>query len=126
MISAMRTPWGIGAVLGLAVAALPGTVFAQTAPPPFDNQIDVQTFQYAIGPKTFFTVPDADVASDKQFAVDALVTYLTKPFKIYNVDPNMPDTITTTRTTVVDSLAAAQITAAYGIKNKFQIGVNLP
>src|SRR5439155_8822388 len=59
-------------------------------------------------------------------AIDGLVTYLTKPFKIYNVDPNMPDNITGTRTTVVDSLAAAQLTAAYGIKDKYQVGVNLP
>jgi hypothetical protein len=28
----------------------------------FDSAIDVQTFEYAIGPKTFFSVNDADVA----------------------------------------------------------------
>ncbi len=116
-------PRGISAVLA-CVLALTGTAAAQNAP--FDPAIDVQTFEYAIGPKTFFTVPNADVAEPKQLAVDALVTYLTRPFTIYNVDKDNPDIITGERTRVVESLAAMQITAAYGITDKLQIGANLP
>ncbi len=63
---AMRNPWGMGAVLGLALAALRRHGARPT--PPFDTAIDVQTFDYAIGPKTFFTVSDADVADKKQLA----------------------------------------------------------
>ncbi|MEO8702312.1 MAG: thrombospondin type 3 repeat-containing protein [Kofleriaceae bacterium] len=113
----MRSPWvlvaaGTCAALGVARADIPD-----------DRAIDVQTFEYAIGPKTFFTVGDADVASKKQLAIDALVTYLTKPFKIYNVDGDM---VGSERTTVVESLVAAQITGAYGITDQLQLGVNLP
>ncbi len=122
----MRNPWGIGAVLGVAViAATTGSAAAQ-ASPPFDKAIDVQTFEYAIGPKTFFTVSNADVADEKQLAVDAVLTYLTKPFSIYEVDPNMPDVVGDEKTVVVKSIAAMQITAAYGVSPKLQIGANLP
>ncbi len=112
-------------MIGLVLATIPGAAFAQQAePPPFDSAIDVQTFEYAIGPKTFFTVADADVADQKQLAVDVLFTYLTKPFKVFNVTPD--DMVGTERVTVVESLAAAQLTAAYGIKEKIHIGVKLP
>src|SRR5665647_2892855 len=90
---AMRNPWGIGAVL-VALVATTGTAAAQSSPP-FDPAIDVQTFEYAIGPKTFFTVSNADVAGDE-------------------------------KTVVVKSVAAMQITAAYGVNEKLQIGANLP
>jgi hypothetical protein len=105
--------------------AVPGAALAQTSPP-FDPAIDVQTFEYAIGPKTFFTVADGDVAARDQLTVDALATFLTKPFQIYNVDRTNPNMITTTRTTVVSSMTAAQLTAAYGLTDKLQLGVNLP
>ncbi len=120
----MRNPWGIGACLGVALIATTGTAAAQS--PPFDPAIDVQTFEYAIGPKTFFTVSNADVADKGQLAVDAVVTYLTKPFSIYEVDPSMPDVVGDERTTVVRSVAAMQITAAYGYSEKLQNGANLP
>ncbi|MBA2538518.1 MAG: OmpA family protein [Deltaproteobacteria bacterium] len=120
----MRNEWRISALtLGVALAAFPSTVFAQQAPP-FDSAIDVQTFEYAIGPKTFFTVADADVADKKQLSVDALFTYLTKPFKVFNVTPD--DMVGTERVTVVESLVAAQLTAAYGITDKIHIGARLP
>ena len=121
---AMRNPWGIGAVLSVALVATTGTAAAQS--PPFDPAIDVQTFEYSIGPKTFFTVSNADVADKGQLAVDAVLTYLTKPFSIYEVDPSMPDVVGDEKTAVVKSLAAMQITAAYGVNDKAQIGVNLP
>ena len=122
-IVVMLNPLGIGVVF---VAFATTTALAQSSEIPNDRAIDVQTFEYAIGPKTFFTVSDADVADKKQLAVDALVTYLTKPFKVYNYDPENPDVVGTERTTVVESLAAAQITAAYGVNEKLQVGVNLP
>jgi hypothetical protein len=105
--------------------ALPDAARAQTMPP-FDPAIDVQTFEYAVGPKTFITVADGDIAARDQLAVDALVTFLTKPFKIYNVDRTNRDRITGTRTTVVSSMTAAQLTAAYGMTDRLQLGANLP
>jgi len=110
-------------VLCAIAIMLPGAARAQSKTP-FDAAIDVQTFEYAVGPKTFVTVADGDVAARTQLAVDALVTFLTKPFQIYNVDAN--HMITGARTTVVSSMAAAQLTAAYGVTDRLQLGGNLP
>ncbi len=125
-MAGMRKLRGLGALLVIGLLAAATHHASAQSPPPFDSAIDVQTFQYSIGPKTFFTVNDADVAPQKQLAVDALLTYLTNPFKIYNVDVNHNNMITGTRTDVVQSLTEMQLTAAYGITDKIQIGVNLP
>ncbi|HEY4176742.1 MAG TPA: transporter [Kofleriaceae bacterium] len=118
-------PRGISAAFAIAlVGSMAGVASAQSAP--FDPAIDVQTFEYAIGPKTFFTVSNADVADKNQLAVDATVNYLTDPFTIYNVDPADPNAVGSERTKVVDYVAAMQITAAYGVTDKLQLGVNLP
>ncbi|MEZ4366795.1 MAG: hypothetical protein R2939_10970 [Kofleriaceae bacterium] len=95
------------------------------AMPPYDPAIDVQLFQYALGPKSFFTVADADVGTKKQLSADFLVTFLSNPFKIYDC---ADDTCTTTteRLRVVESMVAGQVAAAYGLTNKLQIGVSLP
>lgn len=128
----MRQPRGVGclaAAFGLLAVASSSEVAAQT--PPFDPAIDIQTFNYAIGPKTFFTVADGDVSDAKQLTADFLLTYLTKPFTIYNVDvtdPDDPQIIDpdNPRSQVVKSMTAAQITAAYGINDRLMIGANLP
>jgi hypothetical protein len=120
----MRKFWGLGAAAWLASVAFPAVATAQDAP--FDPAIDVQTFEYAIGPKTFFTVADGDIAQKKQLAVDALVTFLSRPFTVYNYDTSMPDQLGSERTVVVNNLTALQLTAAYGLTDKLQIGANLP
>ncbi|HSN24904.1 MAG TPA: hypothetical protein VLT45_01430, partial [Kofleriaceae bacterium] len=82
----MRTFRGPGAVLfGLSVL-LPAVVHAQSAPPPYDSAIDVQNFNYSIGPKQFFTVDSADIADKKQLALDAVITFMKDPFVVYNTD----------------------------------------
>jgi len=123
----MVKPLGRGCAAAVLVAAIavPGTAIAQQKPP-FDAAIDVQTFEYAVGPKTFVTVADGDVTAREQVAVDALVTFLTKPFKIYDVDPNNPNKLAGTRTTVISSMTSAQLTAAYGATDRLQLGANLP
>src|SRR5215468_12573785 len=116
---AMHKPCGVVALLAFAIP------HAASADVPFDSAIDVQTFEYAIGPKTFFTVNDADVEAKRQLAVDALITFLTNPFAIYNYDPATMKP-TDERVAVVKSLTSMQLTAAYGITDKLQVGVNLP
>ncbi len=116
----MRKPRGVGAVI--AVGLLAGTARADI---PDDRAIDVQTFEYAIGPKSFFSVADADVAAKRQLAVDALIDVNTDPFKIYNVDQTTGD-ITDTRATVVGSMVTMQLTGAYGIDESTQVGASLP
>jgi hypothetical protein len=99
---------------------------AQSAPPA-DKNIDVQLMDYAIGPKSFFTVANADVAEQKQLALDAFVTFLTKPFSVYTTDgADDPMIEGDPRTSVVKTLTAAQLSAAYGLNDKLQIGATLP
>jgi|JI10StandDraft_1071094.scaffolds.fasta_scaffold05820_9 OOP family OmpA-OmpF porin len=108
--------FGIG---GLAAAAR-----AQTAPP-FDPAIDVQLFDYALGPKTFFEVSDARIMAPRQITFDFLITFLSNPFTVYNVDDS-DDTITGERTAVVERILAGDLSAAYGLNDRFQLGVSLP
>ena len=122
----MRTFRGPGAVLfGLSVL-LPAVVHAQSAPPPYDSAIDVQNFNYSIGPKQFFTVDSADIADKKQLALDAVITFMKDPFVVYNTDGATDPKIMGTRDNVISTMTAAQITGAYGINDKLQIGANLP
>ncbi len=118
-----RWSWGFGVAFALASTSV---ARAQSAPPPFDPAIDVQTFEYAVGPKTFVTVADGDVAAKNQLSIDALVTFVTKPFQIYNVEDADGKMVTGTRTTVVSSMTSAQLTAAYGMTDRLQLGFNLP
>ncbi len=119
----MRT----GALLAAFVSVLVWSVPAEAQEsPPYDPAIDVQLFDYAIGPKSFVTVNDADVTKKSQFNMDVLVTFLTNPFSIYNVSSDANDEITTTRTKVVESILAAQVTAAYGLTDTLQLGVSVP
>jgi outer membrane protein OmpA-like peptidoglycan-associated protein len=98
---------------------------AQTMDIPFDPAIDVQLFDYAIGPKSFLTVVNGEVTSEKQFNADFLVTFLTDPFTIFNVETT-DDEIIDTRANVVEQLVAGQITGSYGVFNRFHIGISIP
>ncbi len=118
----------LGAAVALCVmTAASGSAWAQSTPQ-VDVAVDLQTFEYAIGPKSFFSVSNADTAAKGQVAVDALVTYMTAPFKIYNVDidENGNESVGSERTQVVESVTSAQLTMAYGINDRFQVGANLP
>ncbi|MGE5181823.1 MAG: thrombospondin type 3 repeat-containing protein [Acidobacteriota bacterium] len=94
--------------------------------PPHDEGIDVQLFDYAIGPKTFFTVDNAEVAREKTLALDFLVTFLTSPFTVYNSSGSNNPSIIGTRDEVVQNMTVGQLTGAYGVTDKIQIGANLP
>jgi len=118
--------WGLLVATGLsaAVCAAPRVAAAQ-AMPPADRAIDIENFDYSIGPKTFFSVDNGAIADKKQLALDALVTFLTNPFTIYNTVDNGTQ-IGPQRDQVVSSLTEMQLTAAYGITDKIQLGANLP
>ena len=116
------------AILGMGVGAgvlAPSLASAQSDPVPFDPAIDINLFEYAIGPKRFFTVADADVSAKRQLAFDFLVTYFTHPFTIYNVDDD-DDVITDERTEVIKTALIGDLSASYGLSDKFQLGVSLP
>lgn len=120
----MRQFLGSGVVaISVCVAALAPSY---ADPPPYDSAIDIQLFNYAIGPKTFFSVDSGAVADAHQLTLDMFVTFLTKPFAIYNTTASDNPMLGTTRSQVVSSLTAAQLAVAYGIADGIQLGANVP
>jgi OmpA-OmpF porin, OOP family len=117
----MRTPRGVPEAIVVALALLPAGARADI---PDDRAIDVQTFEYAIGPKSFLSVADAEVAAKRQLAVDALISVMTEPFKILNV--NEDGSVGDTRANVVESMVTMQLTGAYGIDERTQLGASIP
>ncbi len=122
----MRQLRGTGAILGLLLAT--GTAAGQAAEdPPYDPAIDVQLMNYSIGPRQFLSVNSADVAEKQQLALDAFFTFVSKPFSVYTTDgADDPMIIGDPRSEVVETLTAAQLTAAYGVNEKLQVGASLP
>lgn len=98
---------------------------AHAQEPPYDPAIDVQLFDLSPGPKSFMSVGDGSLSHKKQFSLDFLLTFLTDPFVIYNVDENQEE-IREQRTDVVSSIFAGQLVGAYGLTRDLQLGVNLP
>ncbi|RMH43269.1 MAG: hypothetical protein D6689_05855 [Deltaproteobacteria bacterium] len=103
---------------------------ARAQEPEFDAAIDLNLFEYATGRHTFLTVPDVDVIGDRQFNVDFLITFLTNPLTIYNVQPVGDgfeiDDMNPERTEVVERMLAGILGGAYGLRDEFEIGVALP
>ncbi len=112
-----------GALIVLCVFGLFSNSYAQEEPP-YDSAVEVQLFEYAVGPKSFLTVSDAKLSQKDQFNVDFLITFMTDPFTIYDVDSN--DDIEGTRVSVVESLLAGEVSGAYGLTDKLQLGASLP
>ena len=110
----------------VAIALVAAAVPASAAPPPNDSAIDIQLFNYAIGPKTFFSVADGAVAKPGELQVDVLVTFLSKPFSIYNTTGADNAMLGSERSQVVSSLTAAQFAVSYGVSDRLQLGMNLP
>ncbi|MCP4445528.1 MAG: hypothetical protein GY811_09325 [Myxococcales bacterium] len=77
------------------------------------------------GPRSFMGVADGTTEGKEQYSLGFLVTFLTAPFVIYNVDEN-DNTIIDTRSDVVSQLFAGQLTGAYGLTDDLQLGVSLP
>ena len=118
----MRHSRGLGAVVVCALVAIPAASQAQSA----DKSIDVQMFDYSIGPKSFFSVDNGQIAKEQTLSLDFLVTYLTTPFVVYNSSGPNNTSITNTRDEVIQNATIGQLTGAYGVTDKIQIGANLP
>lgn len=117
---------GCGAILLATAWEVIGSTGAAAQPaPPYDPAIDVQLFEYAVGPKSFFAVADADVARKKQLSFDVFFTFLTNPFIVYDVEPGT-DMVSGPRAEVVTSMLTAELGGAYGLTDKIQLGVSLP
>ena len=121
---AMRSTRAVA--LAATILLAPATALAQQEPP-YDPAIDVNLFEYAAGPKSFFTVADADVGLKGQLTLDVVVTYLSQPFTVYNVDASGGEPmIDDTRTEVVEQMFAGALVGAYGLTDGIQLDATLP
>jgi OmpA-OmpF porin, OOP family len=112
-------------LVAAGLAALIARDAAAQETPPFDAKIDLQLFEYASGPKSFFSVSSTETAGDNQYTADFMITFLTNPLVVYDVD-RFEDEIVDTRTSVVNNLVAGQISGAYGIGPNMQVAAALP
>ncbi len=71
------------------------------------------------------TVNDGSIVEKGQFVVDALLTFLTNPFTVFNVD-EVGNTIVSTRVNVVENVLAGEASGAFGLTDKIQLGVAVP
>jgi OmpA-OmpF porin, OOP family len=114
--------WAVVLVCSLSSAR---AAHAQNMDPPYDPAVDVQLFEYAVGPKSFFSTDDGGVANARQFTADAMFTFITDPFVIYDVN-EINNELVSTRTAVIQNLLAGELSGAYGVNGKLQIGAALP
>ncbi len=114
----------VSAAAVVCLTSIHGTASAQGTPP-FDQAINLQLFNSAVGPKTFMTVDDASIADKGRFNVDFMMTFLTDPFTIYEVD-EANDSLDAPLTEVVSQLFAGDLSGAYGLTDKLHLGVSLP
>ncbi len=107
-------------LIGGLLVATAGSAAAQEA----SGDIELQFFQPAVGPRSYFTVDGAETVAPKQFQVGFALTYMTNPLRVYNVPDQM--TLGTTRSDVVESILAGQIAGAYGIREGLHVAAALP
>jgi OmpA-OmpF porin, OOP family len=105
---------------GALLAAVGGQAAAQEA----SGDIELQFFQPAVGPRSYFTVDGAETMAPKQFQVELSLTYMTSPLRVYNVPDQM--NLGTTRSDVVESIFAGQLAGAYGIRDGLHLAAVLP
>jgi OmpA-OmpF porin, OOP family len=122
-LACVRSVAALAAALASMVVLSPASQAQQE--PPFDPAVDVQLFDYAIGPKSFLTVADGEVQYARQFSFDFLLTFFTHPFTVYNFD-DTSDEVTDERTDVVKNVLAGQLVGAYGLNDRLQLGLSLP
>jgi hypothetical protein len=113
----------LAGLVGMAFLTLPAArALGQDAAPAVsqDKSLDVQLFQPAIGPRNFLTVDGAEVARHKQAAFGLMLNYQDRPY-VLSTKGAMPSS-----TNVVESQAVANLSAAVGLFDRLQLGLDLP
>src|SRR5579872_3523174 len=115
-------PRRAGLLVGALYAVFAAHAVAQSAASvvPADKSLDVQLFQPAIGPRNFLTVDAAEVPGSKQVGFGLILNYQDRPYVLTTKRP-MPATAT-----LVSSQMTANLSAAVGLYDRLQLGVDLP
>jgi len=119
----------VGLALALSFLCVGTRAHAQTgggtpAPPPMDRSFDVQMFHPAVGSRSFITLDGAKVLEHRLWNFGLVTNYQRQPlsYTLRSLDiPANPVTLAP-----VQSLAMAELFAAVGLRNRFEIGMALP
>ena len=120
--------WRVGLVLLLSFLVVGTRAHAQTgavtpAPPRLDRSFDLQLFHPAVGPRSFVTLDGAEVLEHRLWHVALVTSYQRQPLK-YTLQS--ADGLESSTLAPVRNLAMAELVAAIGIGNRFEIGAALP
>jgi OOP family OmpA-OmpF porin len=128
----MRAVRWVGTVLLLSLLGVGSVARAQsggTAPPALrlDRSFDVQLFHPAVGSQSFITLDSAEVLEHRLWHFGLVANYQTEPlsYSLSAVDSNTGQ-VTAIKTVPVQNLAMAELVAAMGIRNRFELGLALP
>jgi hypothetical protein len=123
----MRAVRWVGLVVLLSLLGTGTRVQAQgtsPAPPRTDRSFDLQLFHPAVGARSFITLDSAEVLEHRLWHFGLVANYERQPF---SYTQSSPDTTASATTVVpVRDLAMAELVAAVGLYNRFEIGAALP
>ncbi len=87
-----------------------------------DASFDVNLFQTAIGPRNFLTIEAPDVPGHKQLGFGLVASYQLRPYIRTSALSGTP----LAESNIVDEHYATELTAAIGLRDRFQAGVAVP
>jgi hypothetical protein len=125
----MRVVRWVGLVVLFSLLGIGTSVQAQSSgaaptPPRTDRSFDLQLFHPAVGGHSFITLDSAEVLEHRLWHFGLVANYQYQPFS-YTLGSS--DATASPATVVpVRDLAMAELVAAVGIRNRFEIGVALP
>jgi hypothetical protein len=93
-------------------------------PPRMDRSFDVQLFHPAVGSQSFITLDSAEVLEHRLWHFGLVTNYQRQPLTYTLGGVGIPDNPSTLAP--VQNLAMAELVAAMGLRNRFEIGMALP
>ena len=125
----MRAVRRFGLALVLTFLGVGTRAHAQTgggipAPPHLDRSFDVQLFHPAVGSQSFITLDSAEVLEHRLWHLGLVTSYQREPLSYTLVSQGVP--ASPIGMVPVQNLAMAELVAAMGLRNRFEIGMALP
>jgi OOP family OmpA-OmpF porin len=123
----MRVVRWVGLVVFLSLLGVGTRVQAQgtsPAPPRTDRSFDLQLFHPAVGAHSFITLDSAEVLEHRLWHFGLVANYERQPFSY--TQGSLGTTVGSTTVVPVRDLAMAELVAAVGLFNRFEIGAALP
>ena len=127
---AMRVVRWVGLLVLLSLLGAGRNVHAQTSdlsrPPSLERSFDIQLFHPAVGAHSFITLDSADVLEHRLWHFGAVANYQRDPLSYTLSTVDSDGNSNTSTLAPVRNLAMAELVAAVGLFNHFEVGAALP